>query len=234
MSTNIPLTGKFEVTCEYKRKGNLWSAGYHTGIDLIGSDNIYSSCKGIVVKLGFDKSYGNYIVVKNEVDGKYHWFCHLSKILKNIGDKVTRVCKIGVMGATGNVTGKHLHFEIRGISNKYGDDENPAVYMGIPNKIGKYNSQNYQLSNEVEKKDNNPTENLKVGDIKKFKVNTNIREDASLSAKAHLYLANTTVKMLEINVANQDGYIWDKVKALYAQEGDFNIGYVARTCNRYK
>lgn len=53
MSTNIPLTGKFEVTCEYKRKGNLWSAGYHTGIDLIGSDNIYSSCNGEIVKKRF-------------------------------------------------------------------------------------------------------------------------------------------------------------------------------------
>lgn len=29
MATNIPLTGQFKVTCEYKRKGN-WSAGWHT------------------------------------------------------------------------------------------------------------------------------------------------------------------------------------------------------------
>lgn len=53
MSTNIPLTGNFEVTCEYKRRGNLWLAGYHTGIDLIGSNDIYSSCNGEVVKKRF-------------------------------------------------------------------------------------------------------------------------------------------------------------------------------------
>ena len=38
MSTNIPLTGNFLVTCEYKRKGN-WAAGFHTGIDLYSNNN---------------------------------------------------------------------------------------------------------------------------------------------------------------------------------------------------
>lgn len=31
MATNIPLTGKFKVTCIYHKKGNNWSAGWHTG-----------------------------------------------------------------------------------------------------------------------------------------------------------------------------------------------------------
>ena len=51
MATNIPLTGEFRVTCEYKRKGN-WSAGWHTGIDLVGDEKIYSSCDGEVVRTG--------------------------------------------------------------------------------------------------------------------------------------------------------------------------------------
>ena len=49
------------------------------------------------------------------------------------------------MGATGNVTGAHLHYEIRNASNKYGDDQNPTTYMGIPNKVGIYESENYQI-----------------------------------------------------------------------------------------
>lgn len=49
------------------------------------------------------------------------------------------------MGATGNVTGEHLHYEIRNKSNKYGDDQNPATFMGIPNKVGVYESQDYQI-----------------------------------------------------------------------------------------
>ena len=49
------------------------------------------------------------------------------------------------MGATGNVTGAHLHYEIRNASNKYGDDQNPATYMGIPNKVGTYESNDFQI-----------------------------------------------------------------------------------------
>ena len=140
--TNIPLSGTFRVTCEFKKKGN-WSAGFHTGIDLVGDETIYSSCDGKVVRRGYDKSYGNFIVVQNANDGKYHWFCHLSKISKNTGSKVTRTTVLGIMGNTGNSTGKHLHFEIRNASNKYGDVVNPAEYMGIPNQVGTYNSNNY-------------------------------------------------------------------------------------------
>ena len=94
--TNIPLTGQFRVTCEFHRKGS-WAAGWHTGIDLVGEETIYSTCDGIVARRGYDNSYGNYIVVKNDVDGKYHWFCHLSTIKKNTGAKVTRTTVLGIM-----------------------------------------------------------------------------------------------------------------------------------------
>ena len=58
------------MTAEYKRKGN-WAAGWHTGIDLVGDEKIYSSCSGIVSSIGTDKSYGNYLVIKNDKDGRY-------------------------------------------------------------------------------------------------------------------------------------------------------------------
>ena len=148
--TNIPLTGEFRVTCEYKRPGN-WAAGWHTGIDMVGDEKIYATCDGIVTKRGYDNSYGNYIVVRNDDDGKYHWFCHLAQIKKNTGSKVTRTTVVGIMGNTGNSTGKHLHFEIRNQSNKYGDTSNPAEYMGIPNEVGTYNSANYQIDPYIPK-----------------------------------------------------------------------------------
>lgn len=94
--TNIPLTGQFRVTCEFHRKGN-WAAGWHTGIDLVGNETIYSSCNGIVTSRGYDNSYGNYIVVRNDTDGKYHWFCHLATIKKYTGSKVTRSTVLGIM-----------------------------------------------------------------------------------------------------------------------------------------
>ncbi len=218
MPTRIPLTGGFRVTCEYKKKGN-WACGWHTGIDLVGNEKIYSSCNGEVVRTGYDKSYGNFIVIKDSISGKYHWFCHLFKLFIGKGKKVTTTSIIGIMGSTGNSTGKHLHFEIRNASNQYADNSNPAEYMGIPNKIGTYDSANYQINN-----------NSNSGTIKVFAVKTNIRETPGLTGIAHLYKLNTTVKILEESVANKDGYIWDKVEAVATGR----IGYVARTSSRYK
>lgn len=212
MATNIPLTGKFKVTCIYHKKGNNWSAGWHTGIDLIGSDNIYSSCNGQVVRTGFDTSYGNFIVVKNSDDGKYHWFCHLSKIYKKTGQEVLRTTVIGKMGSTGNVTGKHLHFEIRNASNKYNDNSNPATYMGIPNKVGWYNSSNFKIN---------------TNELKTLDHNTNLRKEPNTSSKIiGLFIPNTTLYVLEKNVAKNNGYTWDKVKIRVT--GD--IGYMIN-CN---
>lgn len=208
MATNIPLMGNFKVTCEYKRKGS-WAAGWHTGIDMVcDNDNIYSSCDGEVTKTGYDLSYGNYIVVKNNTDGKYHWFCHLSKINTGVGKKVTRTTIIGIMGNTGNSTGKHLHFEIRNPSNKYADTSNPANYMGIPNKVGSYNTNNYQISSSTS---NSSTST--VGKLKTLARNTNLRDKPTTqNSNAVLYLANTTLYVLEPNVATADGYTWDKVR----------------------
>lgn len=207
MPTNIPLSGKFTVTCEYKRRngnGLSWSAGFHTGIDLIGSDTIYGTCDGIVSKIGYDKNYGNYITVKAP-DGKFHWFCHLSKVTCSVGQKISRTTKIGVMGATGNVTGKHLHFEIRNSSNNYGDNYDPAMYMGIPNKVGDYDSSNYQIDNT-----NNSTS---TGELKTLARNTNLRnKPTTQGSSATLYIKNTTLYVLEKSVARADGFVWDKVR----------------------
>lgn len=229
MATNIPLTGKFKITCEYKKKGN-WACGWHTGIDLISlenNDNIYATCDGIVVRIeADDKNYGNFIVVEDHVTGKYHWFCHLSRIMVKRGESVNRISRIGIMGNTGNSSGKHLHYEIRNTSNQYADNSNPASYMGIENKVGSYNSINYQ----IHEKDNN----FNIGKRKILTGNTNIRESPSLQGKPHLYTSNTTVKILEEQVSDSDGYIWDKVEVVYAKPNDFKIGYIARTKNRYQ
>lgn len=205
MATNIPLTGTFRVTCEYKRKGN-WAAGWHTGIDLVcDNDIIYGTCDGTVTKIGWDNSYGNYITVKAP-DGKFHWFCHLSKVTCTEGQKISRTTQIGVTGNTGNSTGKHLHFEIRNSSNKYADNSNPADYMGIPNAVGSYDSNNYQIANST----SNPNT---TGELKTLNHNTNLRKAPSTSAEIiDLYIPETTLYVLQPSVAIANGYTWDKVK----------------------
>lgn len=208
MATNIPLTGTFNVTCEYGRKngnGLKWAAGHHTGIDLTGSDIIYNTCNGTVTRIGRnDKSYGNFVVVR-DVENHFHWFCHLASITCHVGDKVSRVSKIGIMGTTGNVTGKHLHYEIRDSSNVYGHNINPADYMKIPNKVGTYNSSNYQIGG-AQVVQSSPV-------LKTLARNTNLRDKPTTKgSNATLYVVNTTLYVLQPGVAKADGFTWDKVR----------------------
>lgn len=126
-------------------------------MDFDGSDNIYSTCNGVVDSVNYSSAYGNYIIIKEENVQRYHYFCHLNSVKVKRGDKVTRATLIGIMGTTGNVTGKHLHYEIR--NKKILTSEsliNPAEYIGIPNLKGSYNSKDYQINS------NKPTINYEV------------------------------------------------------------------------
>lgn len=149
MATNLPFTGKFKVTCEYRKAGKTWKAGFHTGIDLVGqtSKDIYSVCNGTVIMTSSSYgAYGKAIKIKDS-NGNIFLFAHLSKIYVKKGQKVSRTTKIGLMGNTGNSTAAHLHVEMRTPADVYGQVLDIVNYMAIPNKIGEYNSADYQLSN---------------------------------------------------------------------------------------
>lgn len=229
MATKICFTGKFKETCEYGRKGNLWKSGYHGGTDLVGidSEKVYSICNGTVERAGYDNGgFGNYVRIKEDGTENRIYLAHLSKIYVKVGQKVTYTTVVGLMGATGNATGKHTHVEIREFKNGVAVRKlNASDYMGIPNKVGEYDSANYQIGGTSSSNDTTTAVKQKV-----FAVKTNIRETPGLNGVAHLYKANTTVNILEENVANVDGYIWDKVESVVTGR----VGYVARTANRYK
>ena len=228
MATRICFTGKFKETCEYGRKGNLWKSGYHGGTDLVGldSEKVYSVCNGTVERAGYDNGgFGNYVRIKEDNSEKRIYLAHLSKIYVKAGQKVTYTTVVGLMGDTGNTTGNHTHVEIREFKNGVAVKKlNASDYMGIPNKVGEYNSSDYQIGNS------SSTTNITQIKQKVFAVNTNIRETPGLNGIAHLYLPGTTVNILEENVANIDGYTWDKVESVVTGR----VGYVARTDTRYK
>ncbi len=91
----------------------LWSS-YHTGLDFNGNsgDEIHSIANGEVISASYDGAYGNKTVVRLE-DGTEIWYCHQSSFSVSVGDFVTGGQVIGLVGATGNVTGSHLHLEVR-------------------------------------------------------------------------------------------------------------------------
>ena len=87
---------------------------FHRGIDIpsaVGTD-IYAAQTGKVVIAPKHSSYGNYIVVDHG-GGISTLYAHCSKLLVSVGDTVKQGDHIAEMGATGNVTGPHLHFEVR-------------------------------------------------------------------------------------------------------------------------
>ena len=200
--SHIPLNGIFKITCEFMKRGN-WKAGFHTGVDLVNEDGIiYSPTYGSVNNIGYDASYGNFIDIV-EPDRSHHWLCHLSKINCNLGQEVTPTTPVGIMGSTGNSTGRHLHYEIRNESNHYGDVVDPCDYMMIPNEVGTYNEENYRYFDEVSL----------IAEMKTLAKNTNLRSEPTLYSKSKtLYKENTTLFIIEKNVCQQDGFIWDKVR----------------------
>ena len=216
MATKLPFTGDFRITSTYGQKGNLWSSGIHQGIDLVGitDKKVYSICEGTIERAGYDNGgFGNYVRIKEKGTENRIYLAHLEKIYVKVGQQVTYTTVVGIMGKTGNTTGLHTHIEIRqfqnGVANKI---LNPANYMGIPNKIGIYNSSNYQIETEQVTEQNI---------LKTLARNTNLRNAPTIkSSTATLYLANTTLYILQAGVANSDGYIWDKVRIrVNGQEG---------------
>lgn len=140
--SNLPIRGKFYVTATYGQIGPYWSNG-HKGIDIVSDDiKILSTCDGVVRKVAYDSGgWGQYISIGDN-EGKRHIFCHLASGSVNVkeGQSVTKGTVIGMMGATGNVTGPHLHFQLQR-GEKVID---PTPYLGIPNKKGTYNTKDFE------------------------------------------------------------------------------------------
>lgn len=145
---NIPLNGVFKVTAIFGATGSFWSK--HGGVDMTCADRrIYATCDGEVSYVGYDGSGGYYISLKPNADASLRLLTfHQAKITTKIkkGDKVTRNTIIGTMGDTGKCTGVHVHYEIRKIGLTVTSID-PTPYMGIPNKVGTYNTKNYPLIN---------------------------------------------------------------------------------------
>ncbi|MBE4738723.1 MULTISPECIES: M23 family metallopeptidase [Streptomyces] len=123
-----PITGA-TVGTAYKTAGSMWSSGYHTGVDFVAptGTSLKAVGAGTVVSAGWGGAYGNQVVIRL-ADGYYAQYAHLSSISVSAGQAVSGGQQIGLSGATGNVTGPHLHFEIR-TSPNYGSDIDPLAYL---------------------------------------------------------------------------------------------------------
>ncbi|MFD8416566.1 peptidoglycan DD-metalloendopeptidase family protein [Streptomyces sp. NPDC059650] len=113
----------------YHVSGAWWSSGYHTGVDFpVGMGTAVRAVgPGTVVTAGWNPAYGYQVVIKHG-DGKYSQYAHHNSLNVVAGQRVKGGDRIGWSGATGNVSGPHLHFEIR-TGPEYGSDIDPLAYL---------------------------------------------------------------------------------------------------------
>ncbi len=103
------------------------SQGIHgwNGVDFAAPAGtpVYAAASGTVILSrvgGWNGGYGNYIVIDHG-DGTQTLYAHLSTDIVSVGQQVAGGQNIGTVGRTGKATGNHLHFEVRGAKNPFGE-----------------------------------------------------------------------------------------------------------------
>ena len=105
--------------------GGRKTQGLHgfNGVDL--ADNcgtpVYASAGGTVIvarSQGWNGGYGRYIAISHP-NGTQTLYAHLLGVYASVGQYVSQSSNIGTIGSTGNSTGCHVHFEVRGARNPY-------------------------------------------------------------------------------------------------------------------
>jgi len=140
MSVSAPTySGKSKATATVKGSNAPHYEGYYThpvssavktqglhgynAIDLgapVGTPVVASASGTVIVSrsTGWNGGYGIYVVIKHN-NGSQTIYAHLSKHIVWAGREVVKGQVIGYVGSTGNSTGPHLHFEIRGARNPF-------------------------------------------------------------------------------------------------------------------
>lgn len=114
----------------YGVSGRYWSSGYHTGIDfpVPTGTPVYTVGNGQVFDTGYNSAYGNFVEIYHG-NNVYSFYAHGSSVQVSVGQNVSKGQQIMLSGKSGNVTGAHLHFEIRTPGYKYANCVNPRPYL---------------------------------------------------------------------------------------------------------
>lgn len=125
---NIPLIDDFRVSSNYgmRMHPKRHRRTHHDGIDIAAPSGtkIPAPANGTVVFTGWKSGYGRTVIIDHG-DNVQTLYAHLSKINVRQGQHITKDQNIATVGKSGQVTGAHLHFEIR----KNGNPVNPKNYI---------------------------------------------------------------------------------------------------------
>ena len=128
-----PAKGALTSSFGYRTAPKPGASSNHQGIDIGAAINspVIATAQGKVIFTGWQdwnnpsKGYGQYIKIDHG-NGLVSLYAHLNERLVSNGQTVSAGAQIGRVGNTGNITGPHLHFEIR----KNGIAVNPLQYIG--------------------------------------------------------------------------------------------------------
>ena len=140
---NSPVHSDSIITYPYGIANSGYTCGWHTGVDFApygSTENnplLYPVKKGVVVYINTTTTpaLGVQAQILDE-DGHYWRYCHMvaGSLQVGVGDEVDLNTAIGRMGATGNVTGRHLHLECSTTQAwQCSTFINPCNILGIPN-----------------------------------------------------------------------------------------------------
>jgi len=102
------------------------SSGFHKGIDIkapLGTP-VIAAASGTVEESGYGRGYGQYVLIKHSPEFST-LYGHLKSRLVEVGQKVQWGETIGLLGASGNASTHHVHFEV--IWN--GEHADPAFFL---------------------------------------------------------------------------------------------------------
>lgn len=107
-----PVHGEITSHFGYRRL-RIGGTNMHYGLDIDGEtgDPIEAAVAGTVTFSGWRSGFGYLVIITN--GNTEYYYAHASELFVNEGDSVAVGQHIANVGATGRVTGSHLHFEVR-------------------------------------------------------------------------------------------------------------------------
>jgi len=96
--------------------GGRWGAT-HFGVDIANraaNVPVVAAADGVVIRSYYSSSYGNVVFIAHSINGQSYTTvsAHMETRFVSSGAVVKKGQQIGIMGNTGDSTGKHLHFEL--------------------------------------------------------------------------------------------------------------------------
>ena len=129
-----PVKAAFRFTSKFGPRRDPKTGGrrMHKGVDFAAPNGtpLYATADGVVTHASWSSGYGRLVKIQHEF-GIETRYAHMSKLRAKVGQRVSRGDRIGDMGASGRVTGVHLHYEVR----VGGNAVNPMIYIKAANDV---------------------------------------------------------------------------------------------------